>query len=154
MNIIGIDPGLNCTGVTWKQGDGVTVNSVRPRAKCLREKAREIGRIVPSICWDLLVIEIPQVYQGSKQKGDPNDLINLAILVGGIISVITTYNVALVKPSTWKAQVSKKIHHKRIMKRYPELDGQKFSLDALDSLGIYSYGTDVVAAQLAARRLR
>jgi len=156
MRILAIDPGLNCTGVAWDQqqdAKGPFLKSVRPLTRSHRDKAREIVREIPDVCWDLLVIEIPQIYQGGKQKGDPNDLIKLSILAGNIEALVSTYNVLEVLPCSWKGQVPKEIHHKRLLARVPALNG-KFSKDAMDALGILLYGQDTVQAQLEARRKR
>jgi hypothetical protein len=60
-----------------------------------------------------LVIEKPQVYQ--SMKVDPGDLIDLAIVVGRIIG-LSGREVTLYKPSQWKGQTPKAIHHERIKK--------------------------------------
>jgi hypothetical protein len=62
------------------------------------------------------IIERPQVYRPSLSKGDPNDLITLAIRVGQYKERLETrgVNVSLVLPATWKGQVPKGIHHGRI----------------------------------------
>lgn len=53
-----------------------------------------------------LVCEYPQTYKGRAGKGDANDLIDLAVVVGaiqGTLDVPTT----LVRPSEWKGSVPK-----------------------------------------------
>lgn len=67
-----------------------------------------------------LVVEIPQVYQGSKQKGDPNDLIQLAACAGytvGRLSRELPLEPRGVRPSEWKGQVPKEAHHDRVKGR-------------------------------------
>lgn len=54
------------------------------------------------------IAECPQIYQGGKQKGDPNDLIALALVIGGLPCA------RYYKPSEWKGQVPKDITLKRI----------------------------------------
>jgi hypothetical protein len=71
---------------------------------------------VPSV--NYLVVEKPQVYRQAKQKGDPNDLIDLAVLVGQAIERYTCSDPArhrVYLPAQWKGQVPKDIHHRRIM---------------------------------------
>jgi hypothetical protein len=151
MRIIGIDPGLSCTGIAWTGADGFpVVEFVRPAQRGIRDKAREIIRVIPDVCFDVLVIEVPQVYQGAKQKGDPNDLVKLSLLAGNLEALVSTYNVIEVLPCTWKGQVPKPLHHERLRARTGFR--AKVPHDALDALGIWLYGEDVIAAQLAARR--
>lgn len=153
IRIIGIDPGLNGTGLAWNTPSGKpVVEHVIPKQRSIRDKAREIIHVVPAICFDVLVIEVPQIYQGAKQKGDPNDLVRLALLAGNVEALISTYNVIEVLPCTWKGQLSKKVHHERIRERTGFL--RKVPHDALDALGILLYGEDVIAAKLAAKRAR
>lgn len=74
----------------------------------------------PKVAWfDRVVIELPQVYTSRLMKGDPNDLITLAVRVGRYTERLTPHAGALehVKPATWKGQVPKDIHHNRMIKR-------------------------------------
>lgn len=153
MRIIGIDPGLNRTGLAWNvPGGEPVVTYVEPTQRGIRDKAREISRIIPDLCFDVLVIEVPQVYQGRKQEGDPNDLVRLSLLAGNIEALVSTYNVIEVLPATWKKQVPKPLHHKRLRERTGFRENVPH--DAMDALGLLLYGEDVIAAQLAARRAR
>ena len=65
-----------------------------------------------------LVIEVPRIYPGGRGKGDPNDIVTLAMRVGEIrghyartvsARIVETY------PRTWKGQVPKEIHHARVL---------------------------------------
>lgn len=64
-----------------------------------------------------LVIEMPRIYPGSGQrKGDLNDLLNLAAIVGRC----EAWNAGTVKrvfPAQWKGQVPKKIMTARILSK-------------------------------------
>lgn len=65
---------------------------------------------------DRLVIELPQVYVRSRSKGDPNDLIQLAGVVGAFVhwhSGLTWQYT----PATWKGQTPKDITEERAKKR-------------------------------------
>jgi hypothetical protein len=64
----------------------------------------------------LAVIELPVVYQRTG-KGDPNDLIDLAVLVGDLRGFYRRcgVDVALVRPRTWKGTVPKAIHGERVL---------------------------------------
>lgn len=63
-----------------------------------------------------VVIEKPQVYRAAQSKGDPNDLITLAIRVGWYQEYFESRGVSvyLVTPAMWKGQVPKPVHHRRI----------------------------------------
>lgn len=64
---------------------------------------------------DVLVIERPQVYDARHSKGDPNDLITLAITVGRLIERMDATTVLTPLPREWKKQLPKDICHKRAL---------------------------------------
>ncbi len=66
----------------------------------------------------VVVIEMPQVYQGHKNtKGAaPEDIVGLAVMVGACAGA-TPHRVALVTPNRWKGQVPKDIMWSRCVKR-------------------------------------
>lgn len=76
-----------------------------------------------------LVIELPQVYYGAKQKGDANDLVSLAFAAGKIASRFVCYTT--VKPRDWKGTVKKEVMLKRILSKLT--DGE---LTILKGLGL------------------
>jgi hypothetical protein len=141
MRILGIDPGLRACGVA-EHHDGVwRTETIRPQARDLVERVREIldhFRVQIGLP-DLVVIELPQVYQGHLQKGDPNDLIKLAVLVGAITALFIC-PVLLPTPTQWKNAVPKEIHHRRIRAKLPELG--RCSKDAMDAVGLCLYGME------------
>src|SRR4030042_3107087 len=61
-----------------------------------------------------LVIEKPQVYSSCHQKGDQNDLINLSIVCGVVISEAARLNIDLIiyTPHEWKGSRPKTIDNK------------------------------------------
>lgn len=68
------------------------------------------------------IIEIPQIYPHSK--GDPNDLIQVALASGmwKRECALSSYKVRLVKPREWKGSVPKLIHNKRIMAKLTDAE--------------------------------
>lgn len=72
---------------------------------------------------DRLAIELPQVYerghQTERKRGtDPNDLIQLAAVVGTLCHVFESAAAQIVYlPAEWKGQVPKEIMHERARKR-------------------------------------
>ncbi len=75
---------------------------------------------------DHLIIEMPRVYPGSgQQKGDLNDLLNLAAVVGrceALIGYPGAPTIQRVFPSEWKGQVPKGIMTARIMSRLTSME--------------------------------
>lgn len=65
---------------------------------------------------DRTAIERPEVYTEKRlQKGDPNNLITLAIMVGVYICKSVTKDIYTPLPKTWKGQVPKEIHNRRVL---------------------------------------
>ena len=64
-----------------------------------------------------VVIEKPRVYQRIKSKGDPNDLITLAVRVGEYKQYFLSLGakVNLVWPSEWKGQQDKTLNNQRVI---------------------------------------
>lgn len=114
MALVAIDPG-KVTGVAVFE-DGVLVRAtVCDLEECLLllENTAPLNR--HRLSGDC-VIEVPQVYPGQQQKGDQNDLIKLAIMVGRYEACATTqrFRVVLVKPRQWKGQLPKDVCWQRV----------------------------------------
>jgi hypothetical protein len=65
-----------------------------------------------------VVIERPQVYTQRKQKGDPNDLITVALNAGAFAGLF--YGQALIhdyRPHRWKGQIPKGVAIERFQRR-------------------------------------
>lgn len=51
----------------------------------------------------IVVVEVPQIYQQRHWKGDPNDLVDVAVIVGVVVAAASAYTKPqLVKPHSWK----------------------------------------------------
>jgi hypothetical protein len=61
------------------------------------------------------VIERPQVYARDKSKGDPADLVEVALAAGAWAREAARlgFAVELVAPATWKGQLPKPVCHER-----------------------------------------
>ena len=160
MRIMGIDPGLRCTGVAWGDlGNPELIQSysVRVKPSSLQNRisnitASVINQYLAGLAPDVVIIEKPQVYQGHLQKGDPNDLIDLAILVGQLMSSLSFVwlsTILLPTPAQWKGQIPKDIHHRRIRKQCPHLGS--ISKDAMDAAGLVLYGMEYYHANTKKR---
>lgn len=89
-------------------------------------------------------IEIPQIYTQNKLRGDPNDLVSLALVAGalgamiGDQSRITTY-----LPRQWGGTVPKDIKNKRVQQKLSdeemariELPAKSYQHNVWDAVGI------------------
>lgn len=103
--VLAIDPGNDLGWALFEDGQLIFAGLNNP-STALLDGARAI-------------IERPQVYRSSQSKGDPNDLITLAIGVGQMKERLESRGVQvdLVLPTTWKGQTPKEIHHKRVLAR-------------------------------------
>jgi hypothetical protein len=90
---------------------------------------------------DVMVVEKMRIYPQRKQKGDPNTLIDLAMLGGMIVGAARPLRVLLPTPRDWKGSVPKDIHHKRLRAAWPALPA-KLSSDQLDAFGLARYGIE------------
>lgn len=87
-----------------------------------------------------LIAERPQIYQrgGGRTKGDPNDLLGLAGVVGALAAYLPLVEVRSVLPATWKGQVSKEPMSTRILMALSPEERALVppSHDAIDAIGI------------------
>jgi len=84
MLLKSVDPGLRTCGVAlWRDGILTHAELVRGSPKAQGFDAwypMAMAVALPHV--DELAIELPQVYSRGLSKGDPNDLIQLAVIVG------------------------------------------------------------------------
>jgi hypothetical protein len=135
MLILAVDPGVRGSGVaifdeatkTLLRADYVKGSAKGERAEAwltmaaaVEDWAKAYGplRHEPAL---KLVIECPQVYQRShmsarKRGTDPNDLIQLAAVVGAIVARVGQMPTVLL-PMEWKGQVDKAVMWDRALKR-------------------------------------
>mgnify|MGYP003420562579 CR=1 FL=1 len=105
MRLVSIDPGLTGTGVAiWNNGELVlaqviAVTKYTDHIFRIRKIVEGVERYTRDAS---LIIEQPQTYRGRAAKGDANDLIKLANLVGALSTLSPLVEIAL--PSTWKGQ--------------------------------------------------
>lgn len=97
--------------------------------------------------FDVIVAERPQVYVQSRQKGDPNDLVTIALVAGEFVGAARAFNpnveVIYYKPSTWKRNVPKEIHHERVQRALKQGEREQIKSapksllhNVLDAVGI------------------
>ena len=99
--LISIDPGANLGLAVFREetlfaAGFFKVKNLRELTKWLVESA---GEIQPTKA----VIEKPQIYDPRKWKGDPNDILNLAVIVGVCVAGLAPYcETRFVTPHMWK----------------------------------------------------
>ena len=114
VTLVTIDPG-KASGAAEFLGGVLSRATVCTEEECLLfiENAAPIRRGKPA---GDCIIEVPQVYPGQQQKGDQNDLIRLAVMVGRYADRATAcgFRVKLVKPREWKGQLPKDVCWRRV----------------------------------------
>lgn len=150
VRILCVDPGLRGCGAALFDG-GFLVNAAyveNPVTHGRGYKAHsEMGCAVSR--WiakdvDRLIIEHPRVYPGSaQQKGDPNDLLDVAAVGAAVASWCNYRETETVFPSEWKGQVPKETMTERIRRSLSDIERHniakcKASLmhNVLDACGI------------------
>lgn len=127
---IGIDPGVHECGVAIEWEGVRAAFIVRSKASSLplcafdmRDKISFRMPLTPLGARASICVEGQQVYRSEKSKGDPNDMIKLAVVAGVVLTVagggplVTT---AMPLPRQWKGNTPKKIHHARLARDYPQ----------------------------------
>lgn len=149
--IVSVDPGKNkiayacwnpATGELIKAG--LVTQTSEPgteRVEHWREIADYFWVHIPPGDPVRLVVEIPQIYSGPREE-DPNDLIDLAGVVGAICSSVEVEAVEWSpQPREWKGQIPKAVTKTRVDKRLSEKEkalvewpAGRFKHDVYDAL--------------------
>jgi hypothetical protein len=130
--MIAVDPG-NSTGIAVFANDHLThVWHVSDMGE---------AEIMAPLEGERVIIERPTIYP--KMRVPPNDILTLAIRVGRYQEWYESQGarVTLVEPRTWKGQVPKPIHHKRILAKLftnelRALGEYRTQIDVLDAVGL------------------
>lgn len=138
--LFAIDPSLRATGwALFNRGALTACGLVRSYERTPLERAEEtlatLVRLLPYGETVELVIEKPRVYQQRKQKGDPNDLVDLALFIGVITKGLPHHALLTVEPRAWKGTIKKPRH----LEAYKVHSRLMTSLDALE-LAHYVHG--------------
>jgi len=81
-----------------------------------------------------LILERPQIYQQKYLKGDPNDLIPLALMGGAFAGYLFSFSPVLYYPREWKKQVPKDVMTERIKRRLSKDEHRRVELPRAKSL--------------------
>jgi len=134
-SVLAIDPGKNAGWARFVDGDLCEAEVMNGSDIVNQPPPIAVG---PAI----VVIEIPVIYPIGRGKGDPNDLISLAIMAGrlsGYYKHICNCDTIFVKPRVWKGTVPKRIHQKRILDKLKENEKAKLphqNHNMVDAIGI------------------
>lgn len=120
MRLLALDPGLRGCGVAVFNDEvlawaGYTRNPVKgdglDAVVCMARAVKDVVPVTRDVGGVTVVAERMQVYTAGKGKGDPNDLIPLAAIVGGIAAMFcgTTPRTPSTwyKPREWKSTMPK-----------------------------------------------
>jgi hypothetical protein len=123
---VSIDPGKHaCSIACWQDCQLVYAGLIenpfkyasRQRADRWGDLGRNVARIIRIYLGEFdsisLIVEVPQIYPGPR-KEDPNDLIDLAGVLGAIIGASEAHVVWSPLPKDWKGQLPKEVTKLRV----------------------------------------
>ena len=110
MKLIAIDPGKVCLGwASFKDARLVAAGIIENNTRLVAtyEPLEDVMHGEDPSC---VIIEVPQVYPQRAQKGDPNDLIDVAVIAGVVAGLALSFvEPQLVKPHAWKGNRPKTV---------------------------------------------
>ena len=118
--LISVDPGKkHAAAAVWSSG-GLLRGAVYVTGKGAVNTGDSLVEGLESYFPDNYVLEIAiecmQVYTPGKSKGDPNDLIQVAIMVGAFCGFIGAHSPPTIyPPADWKGQAPKGVMQERIL---------------------------------------
>ena len=120
-HLVSLDPGLRGCGVAWWHANGSLAHVAYLRNPVKKGDGPAAWMGYDSVVLydnrpDYFISEVPQVYRAGASKGDPDDLIQLAGVVGVFAQAFRATTHLGVKPREWKGQVPKDVHHARLVK--------------------------------------
>ncbi len=139
---LSIDPGIS-TGYAWWN------SKTRQLEKCGAAPDYKATQQV-----DSLIIEVPKIYTARMMKGDPNNIVTLALQVGRYIERFGTNGLHTVYPNEWKGTQTKGAHHPKIFMALSDKEKEivrcagsglheKALGDMFDALGLGLYARDM-----------
>lgn len=133
MIYIGIDPGVRACGVAIEYGPREP-HFARPRLQAFLvrsdfktavarglDMSTRVRARVEAAGEVKLCVEGQQFYGTERSKGDPNQLIELALVSGLLIGALCfDCEIAHPLPRQWKGTIKKDIHHDRLRRDHPQ----------------------------------
>lgn len=140
--LLSVDPSIRACGIAiFDRKKLVYVNVLRPSAVInAAEGIRDVMDLAQdawektmgaSFSPETLVVELPQIYQQAQLKGDPNDLVPLAIMLGRLWERFKPKNMLMPLPKEWKGQVPKEVMNNRTLASLSKREVEIFSDDLL-----------------------
>lgn len=125
--MIGIDPGINFTGVAILDDSGraTAVNLIERKyfklAENMQQQAAELREFL-YLGYALSVVELPRIYPHKPQRA--NDQMDLAFMAGGLLSAASmrSIQVKIATPHEWKGTTPKNIHNRRVLREVKNLE--------------------------------
>ena len=122
---VGIDPGVHECGVAIACNHPTfTLLKAWQVSGPVDHMVQQILDYIPAAGSISICVEGQQIYRSEKSKGNPNDMIRVAQVAGGMLwalvceSGATAYEIPL--PRAWKGATPKAIHHERLKRDYPQ----------------------------------
>jgi hypothetical protein len=126
--ILAVDSGIRGCGVALLRTDQTrelvragyvesSVNTHAPLGRQVLAMSKAVSEWTGEHRITRVVLEVMRVYQGSKQEGDPNDLINLSLVGGMIAGLFPDAHFDTYYPHEWKGQMPKSTCHQRMRER-------------------------------------
>lgn len=129
MLTLSIDPGVKNACAVWYEARLVTAQlcaGLGGQVNTCLEGIEPVVMLAKSFeqfgLFDTILIEKPVVYDTAHRKGDQQDLIGLAIVVGALTSALAPYakSILHVTPAQWGGQTPKRIKNERARKALTE----------------------------------
>lgn len=118
--VYSFDPGVKVLAHARFE-DRVLVHCAISRADSIEvmlTKTHPFGSESPDVC----VVEKPQVYPQRHWRGDPNDLISIALVAGAVARAYGQKSLVLVKPHDWKGTRDKDADNDYTLKNLTEIE--------------------------------
>lgn len=142
--LVSIDPGLPACGVAVYDEAGALMRAalVRNIAEADADLPRRWQKMALSVSeWigkrplaTELVVEMPQIYRTAQQKGDQNDLVNLAGVVSAVCTLVFAEKARIVYPREWKGTLDPDAMVERIKGRLKPEEHARVQLPTAASL--------------------
>ena len=112
MRLATIDPGAHEVG--WAVFEGGELEAAGLiECPSLPWLSQALYRLFQLQCPSEAVVEIPQVYPQRSWKGDPNDLIDVAVVAGAAVAALSFHTAPeLVRPHAWKGNRPKAVDNR------------------------------------------
>lgn len=134
--LVSVDPGVHAVGIAFfidRRLCSAAYVGGEWRGHRLPQVAFDaVAGALPRAYEITLVVEVPQVYgHGGAGKGeDPNDLIDLALVVGAFVGYLRPVALTIYRPREWKGQVPKDVMTRRIKEKLAPEEVAKVRLPA------------------------